>query len=372
MDTNPKDPMENAKEASIPTDTKIIGGGFSKLTQVVLRWLGVAPQQSTPSQHIKRRVHELKRIAQEVLFQLQEVEEDVKRGGDQELSTYVEQVVEPMIRDVNRIHRMTEKEGVAESQQVQLLEKYSQWISTAKPWVHFFSTQGHDKEAISKAVVSQSIHISEELIDKDIQVIRDYQNHKFGEVQITEEQKGALKVRMEAVLEEPLMRLNALRRTPANLTVEQLEEWKSETNMQREECYNDALHKVDQMVQELAVQGQLPHHEEMREHQILNFEELADLEDSLPQLLEMVNQEEITPKMGQKIKDTLITLEAEAHELEQELLLTPELFQRLQRVKLGLQWARQQLWPRRVKYLGADAESALDKRGQSISSGDEQ
>jgi hypothetical protein len=286
------------------------------------------------------KMNELQNTADDVFNQLFSIREDLeKMQFDQRLFNSITSVIDPLIKDMGRLRHAKD----SDKHDTEVVDKYQQWINLkVKPWVKLLANQAHDRNAVIHAVVRFTIHASNELIDRDLKVINEYLKHKIIDLRLTSE----VHQKLQNVLVEPLHRLAALRSAPQDLSLEELNAWKIKVDKEREESSNDALDAIDQVIEQISVDAANENGEVLVE----NFDEIIDLEESVPQLLKEISRfhENEQPSVEdqeilQGFKERLIFLEAEASRLEAHLELTPELQDRLDVMKFELSLARQKL-----------------------------
>ena len=89
--------------------------------------------QGKPEKNIQLsgRILDLQRTAETVLDQLIKIKGELKDQVDAELFTFVEAVVDPMIRNVSRIQESVSHPNSSVAQQAQAFRKYSEWIDVS-------------------------------------------------------------------------------------------------------------------------------------------------------------------------------------------------------------------------------------------------
>lgn len=302
---------------------------FERLKGMVLQLFSLREQPKTDGQ-LAGRIRALQDTAHAVLNQLMSIKKELSTLLDNQLITYVEAVVDPMIRDVARLQKMTQSQASLE-EQVQAYEKYAHWIEKAKPWVQLFTKHSTDVEAISDAVVQHGLHVVTNLIHRDHQVVDDYLLHQLGKLSLPNTAKEELKQRIAERLEGIFHQLDQLTIPPPNLSLSDLKQWQLRVNAARERLNEQALHIIDKEVHRIQPEAANP--VEIDESVVKNFEEMAELEEGAPQLLHEIEEEgglDLSERLT--LHKKLTRLENEALQLERELRLSPELLSRLQRV----------------------------------------
>lgn len=290
------------------------------------------------------KMNELQNTADDVFNQLFSIRENLENMQfDHRLYNSITAVIDPLIKDMGRLRHAKD----SNKHDAEVVDQYQHWINAkVKPWVKLLANQAHDQHAVIQAVVKFTIHASNDLIDRDLKVINEYLRHKLIDLQLTTEENFKLGHVMQEALVDPLQGLNALRAEPQELTLEELNTWKAEVDKERENYSNEALDAIDHVFEHISSHAT----EENGEDLVENFDEMIDLEERVPQLLEEISrfhEKELClledQEILQEFRERLRVLEAEALRLEAHLELTPELHDRLQVMKLELSLARQKL-----------------------------
>lgn len=296
-------------------------------------------QNKPPEFQLTGRIQDLQKTASSVLKQLSEIKNELKAQLDQEIFSYVEEVVDPMIKEFSKLNKSIEQSGSV-VHQAKTYQRYSQWIEKAKLWVQICS-KANDKDAIIKAITRYTVEDFLVVIDRDIQVISDYQEHMLDALAVEDEEKIDLAQRLEMRLEPYLKGLNDLRSKPKDLPLHEIAFWKAQVDKRREKYFDAALHAVDKVINDTI--PDTSGHEE-HEHLVDVLSQIIYLERVAPKLYDEIYTSN-NPKQQQIdiLESRLITLEQEVHQLNLDLRLTPDLIDRLQVVSEMLDLARKKL-----------------------------
>ena len=275
------------------------------------------------------RIRELNKNASEVLKVLNTVREDLKNEVDNELYTFVESVMNPMIRDVERVQKIVKTEG-ALHHKMDAFNKYNKWIDKAKMWVQICST-AKNKNAISQAVVNHTISDFVALIDRDLQLIEDYQEHLLDDIEVSEDEKNILRDEIIYGLKPHVKRMMALKNHPKGITLENLNHWKDNADKRRERYFDAILHLIDSKVNE-ANPSKVDNKEE---HGILigTLEQISYLEMEIPLLAEKIEANPVDPFEIEVSMQQLQALEDEVRDLYLDMRMPPAVIERLQHLK---------------------------------------
>jgi len=285
------------------------------------------------------RIHDLQKTANSVLKQLRMIKDEFRKEVDPDVFAYVEEVIDNIIKEVSRLHKSIEQPGSV-LQQAKRYQRYSQWVEKAKLWVQICSKMG-DKQSIIKAIIRYTIDDFLEVIDRDIQVINDYQEHMLDALAVDEEEKIALAQRLEMRLEPYLKSLNDLRTKPKDLPLHEIALWKSQVDKRREKFFDAALHAIDKIINQ-----SIPDTtgEEEHEHLVDVLSQVIYLEHEVPSLYDAIYMSKNPSKIElSEYMARLDLLEHEVHQLNLDLRLTPDLIDRLQVVSEMLEYARKKL-----------------------------
>jgi hypothetical protein len=190
-----------------------------------------------------------------------------------------------------------------------------------------------DSRVIIDAVIHHHFHGSNDLIDQDLQVIRDYEMNTLEMLPLNEEEALALKKQIEIELLPPLQTLISLKDKPLIENLDALFLWIDEVDRRRSQLFDKSLHIIDHMVQAVSPESAT---EEGHEHLVEVLTQLAFLEEEIPQVIaEFQYREHLSVERRRLVETRRKALEEELHALNLNLRLTPDLCERLQRL-LGL------------------------------------
>ncbi|MBS4170322.1 hypothetical protein [Neochlamydia sp. AcF95] len=299
-------------------------------------------QSKPPQEHpLVGRIQDLQSKASAVLIQLQAIKNELYKEIDAEAFVYIEEVIDPLIKEVSRLHKSIEQPRSV-LHQAKTYQRYNQWVEKAKLWIQICS-KTTDKEALFKAVIRYTIDEFLEVIDRDVQVITDYQEHMLEALSIDEEEKINLAQRLDVRLQSYLHALNALKIKPENLPLKEIAVWKAQVDKRREKYFDAALHAIDKIVNQ-----SLPdlHGDEENEELKDVLIQIAYLEKHIPPWYDEINLAE-TLAFNQKaaFKSQLELWEQKIHRLNLDLRLTPELIERLKTLNEIIHYAQHKLMP---------------------------
>lgn len=309
------------------------------IDQFILKIKGIFPFGKTTEQEKKEehklfgRIHELSKNAGDVLKVLNTMREDLKKEVDDELYPFVEAVMNPMIRDISRIQKVVQKEGLMH-QQIDAFNQYNEWIDRAKLWVQVCSTS-KNKEAIEKAIIKHTFEDFIVIIERDLTLIRDYEEHLLDELEINDDEKNHLRNEIEKGLKSYLKSMNSLKNYPKSLKLEDLTNWKDQADKRRDRYFNTILQIIDNKTGEFN-----PFRKNKEEHDVLlgSFEQISYLETEIPLLAEKIDLSE-DPFEIEVSMQQLLALQEEVDELYHDVRTPSSIIERLVDLKLILEHA---------------------------------
>lgn len=283
--------------------------------------------QNKPNKDIQLigRIQDLQKTAFIVLRQLQIIKDELKGEIDEDIFIYVEEVVDPIIKEVSRLNRSLEESSTV-THQAKTYQRYSQWIEKAKLWVQICSKAG-DREAILNAIIHYTVDDFLEVIDRDLQVLNDYQEHMLEALAVDEEEKIALAQRLASRLDVYIRGLNELRVRPSDLSLHEIAVWKAQVDKKRERYFDASLHAIDKIINQ-SIPDTVGESEQ--EHLVDVLSQIAYLEHEVPILYDqMFLLKNPSDQQLDALNSQLTLLEQEVHQLNLDLRLTPDLIERL-------------------------------------------
>jgi hypothetical protein len=308
-------------------ETTLINSFLFKIKDV-FKFISPPPQVQKVDTKLAGRIQELNNNATDVLKVLNSVRQDLKNEVDDELYTFVESVMNPMIRDVEKVQKIVSKEG-AVHQKMDAFNKYNEWIDKAKLWVQVCST-AKNKDAITKAVIKHTVDDFSAMILRDLQLIEDYQKHLLEDLKVAEGQKKEIKEDILLAIKPYIKSLVGLKKPPKGVTLENLNQWKDNVDKRRDRYFNTILQLIDINIAEANPAGD--NHEE-HDTFIGVLEQISYLEMEIPLLTEKFDQEGIDPFEIEVSIQQLVSLEQEVDELYLDISMPQPIIERLQKLR---------------------------------------
>lgn len=123
------------------------------------------------------------------------------------------------------------------------------WVQHAKGWVQLYAKLQDHKELAKKVIQVASEH-THELIERDVKVIQDYQDHSLSNLPKESNEYKGLEKRLKAATEEALSQLIKLKDSPGNLSVVQTAEWIANLHQERQKHFENVLMKIDSILKD--------------------------------------------------------------------------------------------------------------------------
>ena len=127
------------------------------------------------------------------------------------------------------------------------------WVEHSKCWEELYDKWNNRKE-LNQKILTLLSEKTTLLIEKDIRVIKDYQNHTLSRVVEEGEEFRNLERRLIKATAEPLKHLLEIKAVISqNTSLKQASEWVAELQTQRESCFDQVLMKIDAIVRDVVL-----------------------------------------------------------------------------------------------------------------------
>jgi hypothetical protein len=175
-------------------------------------------------------------------------------------------------------------------------------------------------------------------IDRDVQVIKDYQGHQLVSLAISAEERQQLAKELKEKVRPYLEQLKVLKQRPAVITLDGLGQWKSQIDELRQVYFEKALHQIDALLER---EAPLRYSEEANEHLYDAIHETTYLEREAHELMQEVQDGDLSdPAQREMLSDHLVALAEEVHHLTLDLRLGCDLIERLHAVATVIEGAQ--------------------------------
>lgn len=191
-------------------------------------------------------IQELESRASEIIDQFEVQKKNVTQHFDHWIIPAALDILDGLLFDSQELKKKLQKK-VGCADQVTAKE----WEEEARRWAYLYSRWNGGKAmtaGVLEAVVDKTTH----LINKDIQVIQDYQTQSLS--QLSPESDGFRNVekRLERAIEGPMKQLMSLRsEAEEHTSLEQALDWAANLQERREEYFDQLLIKIDQVMKDL-------------------------------------------------------------------------------------------------------------------------
>lgn len=174
----------------------------------------------------------------------------------------------PMAKEVlEEMTQHAEKLGENLQRALQQLEIISptDWQQHAKQWASLYA-KWYDPKHFTQKILQLVSQKADQLIEKDIKVIDDYQTQSL--IHLPPEEYEHVQARLQAATAESLKALQQLKQSPRELSLKQAAEWMAQLHKERETHFDELLMRIDQIIKEVV----------QPEHASFASEELLELE----------------------------------------------------------------------------------------------
>ncbi len=233
-------------------------------------------------QILLRRFQDLRTSALTIITQLNAQKPTILGRFDLLLAPIAKDVLDRLLHDAEQLS-YTLNDKIEQMQHNDPLD----WKEYAKCWVQIYVTWNDRKALVDKVLELVSSRTSQ-LIDKDIQVIHDYQTQSLAHLSKESEAFRNLEMRLARATEGPLKQLFALREQPQqHNSLKQASEWVANLQEQRESYFDQLLMKIDLIVKDVV---QIDHEDDLtsfseQEAEIVFMErELHNVQTILPKI----------------------------------------------------------------------------------------
>lgn len=189
---------------------------------------------------------ELKKTASTVVDQFNEQKKLILQRFDNWIMPIAKEVLDNLLSDVKQLKFNLDDKLESLDQTTP-----EEWKDQAKHWVQFYM-QWHDRNGLIEKILEVVAERTRHLIDKDIQVIQDYQTQSLEQLPKESAAFKNIEERLSKATEEPLKRLISLRNRPQEHTsLQQASEWIARLQERREIYFDQLLMKIDHVMKDV-------------------------------------------------------------------------------------------------------------------------
>lgn len=191
-------------------------------------------------------LRELEISASQVIDQFEEQKKKVSEHFDRWLIPTALDILDVLLFDSQELKKRLQ-EKVKGADQVTSRE----WDEEARQWAHLYSRWNGGRvmtAGVLEAVVDKTTH----LINKDIQVIKDYQTQSLSQLSPASDGFRNVEKRLERAIEAPMKQLMSLRcEAEEQTSLEQALDWVANLQERRENYFEMLLMKIDHVMKDL-------------------------------------------------------------------------------------------------------------------------
>ncbi|MBS4168587.1 hypothetical protein [Parachlamydia sp. AcF125] len=182
--------------------------------------------------------------------QIREELEKIKAGVDADLQPLVFEVINPMLRSIQHLNHIAQNPPTVGVIQEKTVQRYIKWIDQAKVWVQLY-TKAKDKEEVLKAVVDHIVLVSNQTIDRDLQILNEYKIQAIELLEESAEKKEDLRKILYGQITPFLDNLAQLKYAayPQFQNLKEMSDWKAQIDSLRQENFNHALQVIDTFIE---------------------------------------------------------------------------------------------------------------------------
>ncbi len=163
---------------------------------------------------------------------------------DPHLLPLVQKVMDELLGDAEELKQILEQDIT------HLSDTSNHWENYAKSWGRWYR-KWMDHNALKKKVLEKLFHHVTHLINKDIQLIQDYQAQALIHLDRESKEFKDVNRRLWEAMEEPLQELMALREVPGqSVSLEEASLWIATLSKKRELYVDCLLMKIDEVIEE--------------------------------------------------------------------------------------------------------------------------
>ncbi|WP_068467744.1 hypothetical protein [Candidatus Protochlamydia phocaeensis] len=199
-------------------------------------------------QALSQRFQELRIGAYALITQLDQQRPLILEKFDGLLFPLAKEILDDLFREAERLRDDLEK-GLESLQKLSSMD----WVAHINDWRHI-CIKWEDQKRLTEDVLKLLSERTSQLIDKDIQVVQDYQNQSIAHLSIETQEFKKLETRLAQATEEPLKYLRELKtqvKHPSSL--KQASDWIANLHKQRESYFDQLLMKIDSIVKEVVI-----------------------------------------------------------------------------------------------------------------------
>lgn len=192
------------------------------------------------------RLQDLKGTASSIIDQFNEQKKIILQRFDSWVMPIAQDILDGLLNDADQLKDKLDDK-------LEHLDQITpeEWDADAKDWAQLY-TMWNDRKGLINKILQMMTDKTKYLIDKDIQVVSDYQTQSLAHLPEETEVFRNLEERLANAIEEPLKQLMNLRnQAEEHTSLQQAAEWISRVQEQRETYFNQLLMKIDYVMKDV-------------------------------------------------------------------------------------------------------------------------
>lgn len=240
--------MAPLSEPEKPEEIKIheVKDPIKRLYVQIRKMPELSKQAQAVDQILLSRLQDLKGTASAIIRQFHEQKKSILQRFDSWIMPIAQEVLDALIKEAQTLKCQLEEK----------LDNLDQttpedWDTAAKHWAQLYSTW-HDRKGLVDKILEVVVDRTKHLIDKDIQVIQDYQTQSLSHLPQETETFKNVEERLAHAIEEPLKQLMNLRnQAKEHQSLQQVSEWVAKLQERRETYFDQLLMKIDHVMKDV-------------------------------------------------------------------------------------------------------------------------
>lgn len=240
--------METFPESDKPEERmlKDTAESIKRLYAQIRKMPELSEQAKVIDQVLLNRLQDLKGTASTIIDQFKEQRKMILQRFDNWIMPIAKDVLDGFLQDAVQLKdKLDDKLNHIEE------TTPDEWNDQAKGWAQLYD-RWHDRKGLINKILEVVADRTKHLIDKDIQIIHDYQSQSLAHLPKESEVFKNIEERLKHAIAEPLKQLVALRNRPLDHTsLQQASEWVANLQEKRENYFDQLLMKIDHVTKEV-------------------------------------------------------------------------------------------------------------------------
>jgi hypothetical protein len=206
-------------------------------------------------QHLLKHLSEIQSQAVQIINQLDEKKNEILKKIDAQLFPIAKEALDEMLKEAKKL-----KENLRENLENLKFASKVDWIEHAKCWTRLYANW-YDNRELTEKVLQFASHKTKQLIDRDIQVIKDYQTQSLAQISQGTADFKRIQERLKEVTEDSLNNLRSLKTPLKDLSFKQASDWIRLIHTEREAYFDQVLMKIDSVIKDVVRQEDVAYNE---------------------------------------------------------------------------------------------------------------